>query len=108
MVTTGKEGSGVGYDLYRFNTDGSGRVQLTQTPLWVIVQPDQAQVWNNVAPAWSPDAPQIIFLTDHTGRWEIWVMSADGSNQQPLFSDEVNARLQLTYNLVDERVLSWR
>ncbi len=108
VVTTGKEGSGAGYDLYRLNADGSGRVQLTQTPLWVTVQPDEAKAWNNVAPAWSPDASQIAFLTDRTGRWEIWVMNADGSNQHPMFSDEVNDQLQLTYNFVDERVLSWR
>jgi hypothetical protein len=107
-VTSGKEGSGAGYNLYRLNSDGSGRVQLTDTPLWVTVQPDHAQAWNNVAPAWSPDGSQIAFLTDRTGRWEIWGMNADGSNQQPLFSDEVNAQLQLTYNFVDERVLSWR
>ncbi len=108
VVTTGKEGSGAGYNLYRLNADSSRRVQLTQTPLWVTVQPDEAKAWNNVAPAWSPDGSQIIFLTDRTGRWEIWVMNVDGANQQPMFSDEVNAQLQLTYNFVDERVLSWR
>ncbi len=108
VVTTGKEGSGAGYNLYRLNADGSGRVQLTQTPLWVTSQPDEAKAWNNVAPAWSPDASQIAFLTDRTGRWEIWVMNADGSNPQPMFSDEINTQLQLTYNFVDERMLSWR
>lgn len=107
-VTTGKEGGDSGFNLYRLNADGSGRVQLTQTPLWVTSQPDEAKAWNNVAPAWSPDASQIAFLTDRTGRWEIWVMNEDGSNQHPLFSDEVNDQLQLTYNFVDERVLSWR
>lgn len=108
VVTTGREGSGAGYNLYRFNADGSGRVQLTQTPLWVTSQPDEAKAWNNVAPAWSPDASQIAFLTDRTGRWEIWVMNADGSNPRPMFSAETNTQLQLTYNFVDERMLSWR
>jgi uncharacterized protein YgiM (DUF1202 family) len=107
-VTTGKEGGDSGFNLYRLNADGSGRVQLTETPLWVPVQPDAPKAWNNVAPAWSPDAAQIAFLTDRSGRWEIWVMNADGSNQRPLFSDEVNAQLHLTYHFVDERVLSWR
>jgi uncharacterized protein YraI len=108
VVTTGREGSGAGYDLYRLNADGSGRVQLTQTPLWVTSQPGEAKAWNNVAPTWSPDASQIAFLTDRTGRWEIWVMNADGSNPQPMFSAEINTQLQLTYNFVDERMLSWR
>lgn len=107
-VTAGNQSGGPGYDIYRLNADGSGRVRLTQTPLWVPVQPDGQKPWNNVAPAWSPDGSQIAFLTDRTGRWEIWVMNADGSNQHPMFSDEINDRLQIEYDFVDERVLSWR
>lgn len=98
-----------GYDIFRMNSDGSGRVRLTETPLWVPVQPDSnGKQWNNVAPAWSPDGSQIAFLTDRNGRWEIWLMNADGSNQRPMFSDEINAQLDITYNFVDERVISWR
>jgi Tol biopolymer transport system component len=81
---------------------------LTETPLWVPVVPGDFKQWNNVAPAWSPDSSQIAFLTDRTGRWEIWLMNADGSNQHPMFSDAINDQLPLTYNFVDERVLSWR
>jgi len=108
VVSVGPDGGGAGHDLYRLNADGSGRVQLTQTPLWVTVQPDEAKAWNNVAPVFSPDGAQIAFVTDRAGRWEIWVMNADGSNPHPLFSAEVNAQLQLTYNFVDEHVLSWK
>ncbi len=96
------------YDIHRLNSDGSGRVRLTKTPLWVTAQPDNQKPWNNVSPTWSPDGSQIAFLTDRTGRWEIWVISADGSNQHPMFSDEVNDQLHFTYDFVDERVLSWR
>jgi uncharacterized protein YgiM (DUF1202 family) len=96
------------YDIHRLNSDGSGRVRLTETPLWVTAQPDKQKPWNNVSPAWSPNGSQIAFLTDRTGRWEIWVMNADGSNQRPMFSDEVNNQLQFAYDFVDERVLSWR
>jgi hypothetical protein len=59
-------------------------------------------------PSWSPDGSQIAFLTDRNGQWEIWVMNADGSNQQPLFSANTLAGLMLQYNGVDERALSWR
>lgn len=107
-VTMGQQGGGSGYDLYRLNANGTGRVRLTQTPLWESAQPGQEKLWNNVSPAWSPDGSQIAFLTDRMGRWEIWVMNVDGSNQRPLFSDEINEQLGITYNFVDERVLSWR
>ncbi|MCS7261757.1 MAG: hypothetical protein NZ765_13450, partial [Anaerolineae bacterium] len=82
-----------GYDIYRLNADGSGRVRLTQTPLWVTAMPEGGRQWNNVSPAWSPDGSQIAFLTDRTGRWEVWVMNWDGSNPHPLFPPEVNDQL---------------
>jgi TolB protein len=96
------------YDIHRLNSDGSGRVALTKTPLWVTAEPGVNKPWNNVSPAWSPDGSQIAFLADRGGRWEIWVMSADGSSQRPMFSDEVNDQLQFAYDFVDERMLSWR
>jgi uncharacterized protein YgiM (DUF1202 family) len=98
-----------GYDIFRMNNDGSGRVRLTETPLWEPVQADsEGKLWNNVAPVWSPDGSSIVFLTDRTGRWEIWVMNADGSNQRPMFSEEITNQLKIGYDFVDERVLSWR
>ena len=90
------------------NSDGSGPIRLTQTPLWVSVQPDRQPAWNNVSPAWSPDGSQIAFLTDRTGRWEVWVMNPGGGDPHPMFSDAVNAQLDITYAFVDERMLSWR
>ena len=107
-VTSGQQGGDQGYDIFRLNRDGSGRVRLTQTPLWVPVEPGNFKQWNNVSPAWAPDGSQIAFLTDRSGRWEVWVMNADGSNQHPMFSDAVTQQLQFTYNFVDERILSWR
>ncbi len=107
-VSLGREGGGQGYDIFRLNANGTGRVRLTETPLWESAAPGQDRLWNNVAPAWSPDGAQIAFLTDRTGRWEIWVMNTDGANPHPLFSDKVNSELQLNYNFVDERMLSWR
>ena len=59
-------------------------------------------------PGLSPNGSQIAFLTDRNGRWEIWVMNADGSNPRPMFSDEINNQLDIAYNFVDERVLDWR
>jgi hypothetical protein len=58
--------------------------------------------------AWSPDGSQIAFVTDRQGQWEIWIMNADGSDQRPMFSNGALDGLTLTYNGVDERMLSWR
>ncbi len=100
------------WEIHTLNADGSGRARLTQTPLQVIVEQrirdEPERSWNNVAPAWSPDGSQIAFLTDRTGGWQVWLMAADGSNQRPLFPDEVQAQLNLQYHSVDERVISWQ
>ncbi|MDM8532456.1 SH3 domain-containing protein [Anaerolineales bacterium HSG25] len=106
--TTKQQSSGDnGCDIYRINGDGNGRIRLTQTPLWQSITPN-GRVANNVAPEWTPDGHHIAFLTDRAGRWEIWVMNADGADQRSLFSDTVNDQLQIDYNFVDERVFSWR
>jgi len=100
------------WDIHVMNADGSGRTRLTETPLRAIVEQrisgQEPRSWNNVAPVWSPDGSQIAFLTDRTGRWEIWVMNADGSNQRPLFPAGTLDELDLQYYNVKERVLSWR
>jgi hypothetical protein len=100
------------WDIHTMNADGSGRTRLTKTPLRAVVEAringGQGQAWNNVAPAWSPDGNQIAFLTDRTGRWEVWIMNADGSNQKPLFPAEVQDQIEISYESVDERVLSWK
>ncbi|MDM8519266.1 SH3 domain-containing protein [Anaerolineales bacterium HSG6] len=101
--------SGGGRDLYRLNSDGNGRVRLTQTPMFVITDPDSdGKTWDNVAPAWSPDGQLVAFVTNREGSWQVWVMNVDGSDPRPMFSDEIQAKLDIQYNYVDERVISWR
>jgi Tol biopolymer transport system component len=100
------------WEVHVMNTDGSGRSRLTQTSYQTFVEQELSgqmpHSYNNTAPTWSPDGSQIAFLTDRTGQWEIWVMSADGSNQRPMFPPETLAGITLQYNGVDERMLSWR
>ena len=35
-------------------------------------------------PAWFPDGGRIAFQSDRTGRWEVWVMRADGTQPRQL------------------------
>ncbi|GAB4548765.1 MAG: hypothetical protein Kow0063_43660 [Anaerolineae bacterium] len=100
------------WEIHTMNAGGGGRARLTKTPLRAIVEAringQEGRAWNNVAPAWSPDGSQIVFLTDRAGRWEIWTMGADGSHQRPLLSPQVQDQLEIDYDSVYERVLSWR
>ncbi len=54
--------------IFRFDLDGSGRTNLTNT------QADEQ------APAWSPDGKQIAFVSQRDGVAQIYVMNADGSS----------------------------
>ena len=83
-------------EVHVMNADGTGRKRLTETPLSVAVDAQlkgqTAPQWNNASPAWSPDGKQIAFVTDRRGKWEIWVMNADGSSQRPLFAESARRK----------------
>jgi dipeptidyl aminopeptidase/acylaminoacyl peptidase len=112
------------WEVHTMNLDGTNRQRLTETPLTIIARqetieqkdimgamrfvPKENQHWNNAGPTWSPDGSQIAFMTDRTGRWEIWLMNADGSNQRPMFGPGVLDHLTFEYAGVDEQMLSWR
>lgn len=68
-----REGDDLGQQfIYTINPDGSARTQLTLSGV----------SWT---PRWSPDGSQILFSSNmHGGAPEIYVMKADGSNQQRL------------------------
>jgi len=65
-----------GSDIYVMNADGSGIVQLTNTP------------GNDDQPAWSPDGSKIAFRSWRDGSSDIYVMNAaDGSGVVRLTTD---------------------
>ncbi len=47
-------------------------------------------------PAWSPDGNEIAFVSDRDGNYEIYVMDANGSNQE-----------RLTYNIYSDGTPAW-
>ncbi len=58
-------------DIYVVNADGSEEVErLTEAS------------GHDILPTWTPDSRQIAFRSARNGRWQIFIMNADGSDQQ--------------------------
>jgi uncharacterized protein YraI len=90
------------WEIYVVNSDGAAMTALTR-PATALVD----ELPSNVAPAYSPDGQHIVFLSNRTddhaaGPWRLWVMNADGSNQQPL---PIDIPIEYTFGL--EQVVSW-
>jgi Tol biopolymer transport system component len=60
--------------IWVINSDGTGSRQLTE----------DCNHRNSDDPSWSPDGTKILFSTGRSGRNELWVMDADGSNEKRL------------------------
>lgn len=77
--------AGGSLDVHRVNADGTGDVNLTNTP----------GVFDAFS-AWSPDGTEIVFSSNRDGNFEIYTMSAvDGSNVTRLtFTDVGQADLR--------------
>ena len=64
------------FALWRSRVDGSDRLRLT-SPLWGVGSPH-----------WSPDGTRIAFLAKQTGRFKIFLVSAEGGNPQEVLPGE--------------------
>ncbi|OQA37598.1 MAG: translocation protein TolB [Chloroflexi bacterium ADurb.Bin325] len=85
------------WEIFSANADGTGVVALTR-PETILVD----VLPHNVAPDWSPDGRHIVFLSNRSGRWQLWVMDAGGENQRALPIDA-----PIEYNYQAEQVVSW-
>jgi len=67
-------------EIYIVNADGSGHRQLTQ------------DAFSDIHPSWSPAGNRIAFQSDRSenGRFELFTMSADGSDIVPITSGLYN------------------
>ncbi len=76
-----------------------------------VTGPDDAyyltgKVVHNVAPTWSPDSAQILFLSDRNGKWEFFVMKADGSGVIQVLKN-VTDKLDINFGYENERIVDW-
>ena len=68
------------------------RVQKGMAHIWIVdVSTGEArklaahdQVYLDETPSWFPDGERIAFQSDRSGRMEVWVMNADGTNAKQL------------------------
>lgn len=63
------------WDIYRYNVDGTGRLQLTNDP----ASEDQ--------PTWSPDGKTIVYRKLNGKSFDLYLMDADGKNKRELVID---------------------
>jgi dipeptidyl aminopeptidase/acylaminoacyl peptidase len=89
------------WEVYVVDADGRNLKRLTHTP-----KKSNGEVGHSASPAWSPDGQHIAFLTDRLGKWEIWVVRANGVGLKPMFPDALDG-LMLEYGSVGERAISW-
>jgi sugar lactone lactonase YvrE len=64
--------------IYKIRADGSGLVRLTNSD----VRPGE-----DYSPDWSPDGKRIAFKSSRAGKYQVYVMNADGSHQRRLTRD---------------------
>ena len=59
-----------------------------------------------MAPTWSPDGKQILFLSDRGGKWEFYVVNPDGSGLSQVLKN-ISDSIPIRYNFSSERVIDW-
>jgi len=59
-------------ELFVMNSDGSGKLQLTESPE------------NEFNAVWHPDGKRIVYLSSTSGEVQAWVMNGDGSGNKQI------------------------
>ncbi len=65
-----------GFQLWSIAADGSDALQLT------------TGAPRRVFPRWSPDGNNILYSSDAGGKYGLWVMARDGTDQRPIFQNK--------------------
>lgn len=92
------------WELHTVNADGTNATGITSPN--PILYTFFRVIVNNVAPTWSPDSKQILFLSDRNGKWEFFVANSDGSNIRQVLKN-VTDLIPLRYDFENERMMDW-
>lgn len=92
------------WELHTINADGTNATGITSPN--PILYTFFRVVVNNVAPVWAPDSKQILFLSDRNGKWEFFVVNADGSNPRQVLKN-VTDLILLRFDFENERMMDW-
>ncbi|MBI3536243.1 MAG: PD40 domain-containing protein [Chloroflexi bacterium] len=92
------------WDLNVVNADGTNQTGLTRPDPFLYILFGIAP--QNVAPTWSPDNQQILFLSDRNGRWEFFVTDPSGANIRQVLKS-VTDRISLRFDFENERIVDW-
>ena len=74
-------------EIWVINHDGTGANRLTETNEAfnaANIGKDTFIPEVNGYPSWSPDGSKIVFWSNRTGNRQLWIMNADGSDEQLL------------------------
>lgn len=92
------------WELQMVNADGSNSANVTSPDpvLYTLF----GVVVNNVAPTWSPDSQQILFLSDRNHKWEFFVTDSSGANIRQVLKN-VTDQISLRFDFENERMMHW-
>jgi TolB protein len=72
------------FEIYMISTDKASLVRLTRAR-------NKYGGWsNNEEPVFSPDGRQLLFVSDRTGKRQLYMINTDGTNERPITNDDRN------------------
>ena len=86
------------------NADGSNQAAVTSPDPILSILFDK--VVHNVAPIWSSDSQQILFLSDRNGKWEFFVSDPSGANIRQVLKN-VTDLVTVKFTYENERMMDW-
>jgi len=73
------------FDIFLMNADGTNMIRLTSSP-----KRGSSKLANNEDPSFSPDGRNIVFRSNRTGSYQIFLVNLDGSVERRLTFDNFN------------------